>query len=190
MLKPPLQHLLRKRLLSKFVLVGVIDGAFGVHGEARVRAFTSAPENLFAYGPLLDAEGRVVLTPRKWRAISDGIAVTAPEIKSREHAMEMRGTRLYASRDQFPPADDEDEFYVVDLIGCAVEDVSGEARGEVIAVHDFGAGDILEIKPSEGHPFFVEFSHDAVPHVRLSERRLVIDPPPEFETGEEAENEE
>lgn len=185
MLTRPLRPLLllRKRRLSKFVLVGVVDGAFGVHGEARVRAFTASPENLFAYGPLLDAEGRVVLTPKKWRMITDGIAVTAPEIKSREQAMEMRGVRLYAPRDKFPPAD-EDEFYVVDLIGCAVEDISGAARGEVIAVHDFGAGDILEIKPVEGHPFFVEFSRDAVPQVSLDERRIVIDPPPELEESD------
>src|SRR5262249_45717660 len=98
----------------------------------------------------------------------------------REDAMALRGARLYAPRDKFAAAD-EDEFYVVDLIGCDVMDMSGALCGQVIAVHDFGAGDVLEIKPLEGHPFQLGFTKANVPHVNLAQRRLVIDPPPEEE---------
>ncbi len=165
------------------VLVGYIEGAFGVHGEARVRSFTSPPENISSYGPLADADGRVLFTPKKWRPIGEALAMAAPEIKSREDAMALKGTRLYVARDKFPPAD-EDEFYVVDLIGCRAETLRGDDAGKVIGVHDFGAGDLLEIKPPSGAPYFLEFSRANVPHVALAERRLVIDPPPEEESGE------
>lgn len=166
-----------------FVLVGYIEGAFGVHGEARVRSFTSPPENITTYGPLADAEGRVLFTPKKWRPIGEALAMSAPEIKSREDAMALKGTRLYVARDKFPPAD-EDEFYVVDLIGCRAQMLSGDAAGDVIGVHDFGAGDLLEIRPPKGAPYFLEFSRANVPQVMLGERRIVIDPPPEDESGE------
>lgn len=161
----------------------MIEGAFGVRGEARVRAFTAPPENVFAYGPLRDAEGRVVLTPTQWRPLQDAFAVRAKEIATREDAMALRGVRLHAPRDAFPPAE-EDEFYVVDLIGCAVFNLAGDEVGAVIAVHDFGAGDLLEIKPADGKPFLLDFSRANVPHVDLAQRRIVIDPPPELETGD------
>lgn len=163
---------------SDLVLVGVIEGAFGVRGEARVRSFTAEPENIFGYGPLLDERGAVALTPGKWRPLQDAFAVTAPEIASREDATAKRNTRLYVPRAKLPPPD-EDEIYVVDLIGCRVEDAGGAPLGEVIAVHDFGAGDLLEIRPADGAPFFLAFTKANVPTVDLANRRLVADPPPE-----------
>ena len=164
------------------VRVGVIEGAFGVKGEARVRSFTDPPENLFAYAPLRDANGAVVLSPAKWRKLGDAFAVTAPEIASREDAIAKRGAELYAPRAAFA-APAEGEIYVVDLIGCRVEDVNGAALGAVIAVHDFGAGDILEIKPPQGASFFLEFTKANVPTIDLAGRRLIADPPPADESS-------
>lgn len=158
------------------VLVGVIEGAFGVRGEARVRSFTAEPEKLFAYGPLLDEHGRPALTPSSWRPLQDSFAVAAPEIASREDAMAKRGIRLYVPRAKLPPPE-EDEVYVVDLIGCRVEDASGAHLGAVIAVHNFGAGDLLEIRPPAGAPFFLAFTKANVPIVDLANRRLIADPP-------------
>lgn len=161
------------------VLVGMIDGAFGVKGEARVRSFTAAPENIQSYGPLLDGDGKVVLSPTRWRSVGEDFAVTAPELRSREHAMSMRGVKLYAPRAVFP-ATEKDEYYVVDLIGCAAEHVNGERLGAVSAVHDFGAGDILEIRGA-GAPLLIAFTKANVPLVDLGARRVVVDPPPEDE---------
>jgi len=169
---------------ADFVLVGYIEGAFGVHGEARVRSFTAPPENITTYGPLSDAQGVVRFRPSKWRPIGEALAMTAPEIKSREDAMALRGTQLFVSRAKFPAPDDEDEFYVVDLIGCRAETLTCEDAGKVIAVHDFGAGELLEIKPPSGAPYFLEFTRANVPHVALAERRLTIDPPPVEEAGD------
>lgn len=161
-----------------FVLVGYIEGAFGVHAEARVRSFTDPPENITTYGPLADADGRALFSPAKWRSIGEAFAMTAPEIKSREDAMALRGTQLFVARSKFAAPADEDEFYVVDLIGCRAETLAGEDAGKVIAVHDFGAGELLEIKPPFGAPYFLAFTRANVPHVALAERRLTIDPPP------------
>lgn len=165
------------------VLVGVIDGAFGVRGEARVRSFTAEPENLFGYGPLLNEHGAIALTPSKWRPLQDAFGVMAPEIVSREDAMAKRGTRLFVPRSKLP-APEEDEIYVVDLIGCRVEGANGAPLGDVIGVHDFGAGDLLEIKPPEGAPFFLEFTKANVPTIDLANRRLIADPPPEEDADE------
>jgi 16S rRNA processing protein RimM len=130
-----------------------------------------------------------VLTPKSARALKDAIAVTAPEIAQREDAEAMRGTRLYVSRDVLPPVEDEDEFYVVDLIGCVVEDVSGAVLGEVIGVHDFGAGDIVELKQPDGKTLLLGFTLETFPKVDLAARKLVADPPPELEddSGDEGE---
>jgi len=159
-----------------FVLVGVIEGAFGVRGEARVRSFTMPPENLFAYGPLRGADGAVALTPQAWRAIGEAFAVAAPEIASREDAMARRGQTLHAPRAAFA-APEDDEFYVVDLVGCVAENSAGAKLGEVAAIHDFGAGDLLEIRPATGPALFVPFTREVVPAIDLAKRRLVVDPP-------------
>jgi len=157
---------------AALVLVGAIAGAFGVRGEVKVRTFTAEPEGVVAYGPLYDTRGKVVLTPKRWRPIKDGLAITAPEVADREAAEALRNTALHVQRAALPPAED-DEFYHVDLIGCRVETVTGEPLGEVVAVHDFGAGDVLELRDPAGARRYVEFSRESVPLVDLDARRLV-----------------
>jgi 16S rRNA processing protein RimM len=164
-------------MADDLVLVGAALGAFGVRGEVRVRSFTADPDAVCRYGPLRDEAGRVALTPKRWRPIKDGLAVTAPEVSSREAAEALRGTGLYVPRAALP-APDEDEFYHVDLIGCAVETLEGAPLGVVRAVQDFGAGDLLLIAPADGAAtWFLPFTKAAVPRVDLAARRLVAVPP-------------
>jgi 16S rRNA processing protein RimM len=159
----------------RLVLLGEIAGAFGVKGEVRVRPFTETPEGVVAYGPLLDAAGKVVLTPKRWRRIKDGLAVTSAETRTREEIEALKRTQLFVPRDRLPPPD-ADEYYHVDLIGCRVEDETGAHLGEVTAVHNFGAGEILEIaRPGEA-PLQLPFTRDAVPTVDLPGRRVVVRP--------------
>ena len=157
---------------TELILVGAIAGAFGVRGEVRVRSFTAAPEGVVSYGPLYDAAGRVVMTPKRWREIADGLAVNAPEIPTRDVAEKLKSTSLHVPRHLLPPAE-EDEFYHVDLIGCRVETLAGEAIGEVIEVRNFGADDLLEIRETGGKTRFIEFSKADVPVVDLANRRVV-----------------
>jgi 16S rRNA processing protein RimM len=140
-----------------------------------VKSFTAALEDVCAYGPLLSESGALVLTPKSWRPLKDAVAVTAMEVKTREQAEGMRGTALYVPRDALPPPE-EDEFYAADLIGCRVEGVDGAALGEVKAVTDFGAGEILEITLN-GVVWRLPFTKENTPQIDLKDRRIVADPP-------------
>jgi 16S rRNA processing protein RimM len=160
---------------TNLILVGAIVGAHGVRGEVKVKAFTAAPENVCAYGPLLNEAGKVVLTPKNWRPLKDALGVTAPESATREAAEALKGTGLYVARDALP-APDDDEYYAVDLIGCAVQGLGGEALGVVKAVTDFGAGDLLEID-KDGVLWRMPFTNENAPHVDLKTRVIVADPP-------------
>ncbi|MGE0829018.1 MAG: ribosome maturation factor RimM [Hyphomonadaceae bacterium] len=162
--------------MDEWVLIGAIEGAFGVQGEVRVKSFTAAPESIAAYGPLHDERGALVLTPKSWREIKGGLAIRAPEIKTREQAEALRNTGLYVARAQLPPAED-DEFYHVDLIGCAAFDAAGAEIGRVQAVHDFGAGEMVEIRADGKETLFIPFTKTAVPQIDIAGRRITIIPP-------------
>ncbi|HVY85391.1 MAG TPA: ribosome maturation factor RimM [Caulobacterales bacterium] len=162
---------------KNLVLVGAVGGAFGVKGEVRLRAFTAEKEGIISYGPLFDEEGRILLRPKSWRELKDGVAVVAPEVKTREEAEALRGKRLYVPRAHLPDTA-EDEFYIVDLLGCRAEALDGGVLGEIVAVWNFGAGDILEFRPpSGGQNVRIAFTKENVPLVDLPGRRVVFDPP-------------
>lgn len=143
----------------------------------RLRAFTDRPSGVIAYGPLYGEDGKILLKPKSWRELKDGVAVVAPEVKTREQAEKMRGTRLYVPRANLP-APAEDEFYVVDLLGCRAEAIDGQVLGDIVAVWNFGAGDIIEYRPPNGGPNVrITFTRDTTPLVDLSAKRVVLDPP-------------
>jgi len=168
----------------KLVAVGQITGAFGVKGEARVRSFTDDPEACFSYGPLVDERGEVVLTPVRHRPLNEGFGVTAKEQRQREEWEAMRGTLLYARREAMPEADKaEGEFYVADLIGMRVKHIDGRALGDVKAVHDFGAGDLIEIQPASGPTFLLPFNDEIFPEIDIEARVLRADPHEDFLPG-------
>ena len=170
---------------TDLVLVAAALGAFGVRGEVRVRPFTQDPRAIAAYGPLLNAAGVVVLTPKRLRPIKDGMAVTAPEIADREAAEALKGVGLHVPRAALPPAA-EDEYYHVDLIGCRVEALDGAPLGVVRAVQDFGAGELLEIAGDGKTLWYLPFTKAAAPIVDLSARRIIADPPePDVDDADE-----
>jgi 16S rRNA processing protein RimM len=155
--------------------VGVIGRAHGVRGLVKVTSHTADPADLTAYGPLSDAEGRRYAL--RWLAegvaevarIVDGVAV---KVTDRSAAEKLTNTRLFIDRSALPPAD-EDEYYLADLIGLAVADVSGRALGTVTVVHDDGAGASLEIAGSAA-PLIVPFTAACVPTVDVAGGRLVV----------------
>jgi 16S rRNA processing protein RimM len=165
------------RLAGPFVLVGACAGAFGVKGEIRVKSFTADPEAIKAYGPFCDANGAIILTPKSWRAVPNGLAMVAAEIPHREAAMALRSTKLHVPRAVLP-AEAEDEFYFVDLVGLSVEGLEGEPLGKVHAVIG-GAQDLLEIShtPGASGRWFLPFTKVTVPLVDMGGKRLVADVP-------------
>jgi 16S rRNA processing protein RimM len=164
---------------TRQIVVGQIAGAFGVKGEARVRSFTAQPEDCFAYGPLTDADGAVILTPVKHRPVSDGFVVTTKERRQREEWEAMKGALLHVPREAMPQPED-DEIYVADLIGMAVVHADSRALGTVKAVHDFGAGDLVEIAPPSGQAYLLSFTRANFPDIDLAARRLTAEPDEEL----------
>jgi 16S rRNA processing protein RimM len=160
--------------------VGRVAGAFGVKGEVRITSFTAEPMALVDYKSLLREDGAPALTLTSGRPAKGGVVVRAAEVQTREQAEALRGLKLYIPRDVLP-APEEDEFYVADLVGLSVVTPDGEALGEVKSVHDFGAGDLLEIQPAQGASWWLPFTREAVPEVRLADREVVAVKPEETE---------
>ena len=162
---------------EKRVCVGAVAGAHGVRGAVKIKSFTATPEDVAGYGPLEDESGE-----RRFslRLVGTGKGVVIGHlsgIADRNQAEAARGLRLYLPRAALPPTE-EDEYYHADLIGLAAVLTDGTPVGAVRAVHDFGAGDTLEIARTEGPPVMVPFTRAIVPSVDLAAGRLVVDPPP------------
>ena len=158
---------------TKLICVAAIAGAFGVKGEVKLKSFTEVLEDCVSYGPLLSAKGIVILSPTSDRSVKGGVAVRCPEVKTREEAEALKSTKLYVPRENLPAAE-EDEFYASDLVGLEVKSTEGKRIGKIIGVQDFGAGDLLEIKPKEGASFYHPFTLAATPKVDIKARRVVI----------------
>ena len=162
------------------ILVARIGAAHGLKGEVRVKALTADPLSLKRYSPLAASDGRRfhVEAARPAGASSDMLVVGFRGIADRSAAEALNGIELFIPRDRLPEPADEDEFYHADLIGLAASTKAGETLGTVIAVHNFGAGDIIEVAPRRGATLLVPFTRAVVPEVDLKAKRLLIDPPP------------
>ncbi len=162
------------------VLVGVVVGAHGIKGELNVKTFTEAPESLAAYGPVALSDGRRFTVTRLKRAKGDIVIVNLEGVADRDAAEALKGQRLFVPRTALPEPED-DEIYHVDLVGLAVEDESGKALGSVRGVHNFGAGDVMEVEDEKGDVSFLPFTKAVVPVVDLAQKRVVVRPPGEVE---------
>jgi len=158
--------------------LGAIAGAHGLRGAVRVKTFTGSPEAIAGYGPLEDAAGARRFVLRLLR-IEKGMAVVQIEgVEDRNAAEALKGVALFLDRKALPEAEDEDEFYHADLIGLAAIDRSGARLGTVRALHDFGAGSLIEIAPDEGgQPRILPFTREAVPDIDLAAGAVTVDPP-------------
>jgi 16S rRNA processing protein RimM len=160
--------------LENPVQLGVIGAAHGIKGEVRVKTFTEDPLGLGGYGPLHLADGRT-LTIASLRPAKEVLIVRFAEVADRNAAEAMNGEALFVDRSALPEALEEDEFYHADLVGLAALDETGEDVGRVTAVHDFGAGDLLEIRPAAGPSLMIPFTREAVPAIDLAAGVVRID---------------
>jgi 16S rRNA processing protein RimM len=163
-------------LIEPRVLLGVVVAAHGIKGEVKVKTFTESPDGLTAYGPLTTEAGRVLEVAALRIAKADEAVVRFAGVADRNAAEALKGQSLYVPRSVLPEAG-EREFYLADLIGLRAEDPLGHPLGTVKAVHNFGAGDVLEIEFSNGKTEFVAFTDANVPTVDLASGRVVIVPP-------------
>ncbi len=157
------------------ICVGAIAGAFGVAGEVRLKSFCTVPEAIGTYGPLFTEDGSRNFKIKLTRPVAGGLGARLSGVATKEDADALRGTTLWVSRDRLPAAGD-DEYYHTDLIGLAVHDTGGALLGRVSAVHNHGAGDLIEVAGPDGG-LLLPFTRAIVPTVDLAAGRIVVDPP-------------
>ena len=156
------------------ILVGVVGAPHGVRGEVRLKSYTADPLAIATYGPLASEDGSRVLTLASIRPVKDDMVVVRVDgVTTREAAAALTNTRLYVDRAVLPAAE-EDEFYHADLIGLLAESDAGAPLGRVAALLNFGAEDLLEIRPDVGETLLVSFTRAFVPVVDLAAGRVVV----------------
>ena len=165
------------------ICVARIGAAHGVRGAVKLWTFTEDPLAVKRYGPLVTKDGARQFEVTHVREAKGHLVATLKGIATREEAERLNGVELYVAREKLP-ATSEDEYYHTDLIGLAAVNAAGEPLGRVIAIHNFGAGDIIEIAPPNGATMLLPFSNAVVPTVDLEGGRVVIELPDEIEGDE------
>ncbi|PLX38527.1 MAG: 16S rRNA processing protein RimM [Hyphomicrobiales bacterium] len=158
------------------LLLGQLGAAHGVRGEVRLKSFTEPGEAIADYGPFTLPDGRSI-DILSLRPVKGGMFVARLSgINDRNAAEALTNAELAVDRDQLPEPD-EDEFYHADLIGLTAVGEDGTVLGTIIAVPDFGAGDLVEISPPQGPSVYLPFTRDVVPDIDLANGRAVVRPP-------------
>jgi len=163
--------------VAERICVAQIGAAHGTRGEVRLWSFTADPLAVLDYGPLENEDGSVRFEIESLRPAKTHLVARLAGVNDRTAAEKLANVRLYVPRDRLPaPADDE--FYHADLIGLAAITPDGRVLGSVVAVHDFGAGDILELRLEGARDtVMLPFTATTVPEVDVAAGRIVIDPP-------------
>ncbi|MEH7829619.1 ribosome maturation factor RimM [Gemmobacter denitrificans] len=163
--------------MTEMICVGAIAGAFGVQGEVRLKSFCAEPSDIAAYGPLFTEDGSRSFKVKLTRPVAGGLGARLSGVATKEEADALKGVHLYVAKARLPKLPD-DEFYHADLIGLSARDPGGVELGRVAAVHNHGAGDILEITgPGLKDSLLVPFTLANVPTVDLSAGLVVVNPP-------------
>lgn len=160
---------------SRLILVGIIGSAHGVRGQVKLRSFTSSPENITSYGDLQDTSGnryRVKLVSGN----KDVLIAKVEGVDTRDAAEKLRNIKLYVERSALPEPK-KNEYYHEDLVGLEATTEDGAAYGHVVGVHNFGAGDIIEIKLVSGKEELLPFNKATFPVVDVKNKKLVVSPP-------------
>ena len=162
------------------VCIARIGAAHGVRGAVKLWTFTEDPFAVKRYGPLSTKDGARQFEVTSAREAKGHLVVQLKGITTRDEAERLYGIELYVPREKLP-ATDEDEYYHADLIGLAAVTTADEALGRVVAIHNFGAGDILEIAPPHGATMLLPFTNAVVPTVDIAGGRVLIELPQEVE---------
>jgi 16S rRNA processing protein RimM len=162
------------------ICVARIGAAHGVRGAVKLWTFTEDPFAVKRYGPLATKDGARSFEVTHAREAKGHLVATLKGIATREEAERLNGLELYIAREKLPETD-ADEYYHADLIGLAAVTATDEPIGRVIAIHNFGAGDIIEIAPPKGATMLLPFTNAVVPTVDLAKGRVVIESPAEIE---------
>lgn len=158
------------------LLLGEIGAAQGLKGEVRIRSYTQDPAAIASYGALEDEQGRLIEI-ESVRVAPKALIARIKGVATREAAEALNRTKLYIDRARLPEREEE-EWYHADLIGLAAVDREGSPIGTVVAIQNFGAGDLIEVKPAKGGAtVLLPFTRDTVPEVDVEGGRLTLVPP-------------
>jgi 16S rRNA processing protein RimM len=166
------------------ICVARIGAAHGVRGAVKLWTFTEDPFAVKRYGPLATKDGARSFEVTHAREAKGHLVATLKGVASREEAERLNGLELYIAREKLPQTD-ADEYYHADLIGLAAVSAADEPIGRILAIHNFGAGDIIEIAPPNGATLLLPFTNAVVPTVDLANGRVVIELPAEIDGGDE-----
>src|ERR1700710_2919542 len=166
--------------MATSICVARIGAPHGVRGAVKLWTFTEEPLAVKRYGPLATKDGARHFEVTHAREAKGHLVATLKGVATREEAERLNGIELYIAREKLPATGD-DEYYHADLIGLAAVTPANEPLGRVVAVHDFGAGDIIEIAPPHGATLLLPFTNAVVPSVDLAGGRVVIELPEEIE---------
>lgn len=167
------------------VCVAQIGAAHGLKGEVRLWSFTEDPSAVAQYGALETEDGTKRLEISQLRAAKDHFVARLRGVDDRNAAEALRNTKLFIGRDRLPDTDDDDTFYHADLIGLGAFDPQGTKLGDVIAVQNFGAGDIIEVRRADNTTVMYPFVETVVPEIDIAAGRMTIVPPEEIGDEEE-----
>jgi len=164
------------------ICVARIGAAHGVRGEVKLWSFTEDPAAVATYGPLETQDGAQRFEIEALRPAKDHFVARIAGVGDRDAAEKLRNLELFIPRARLPKIDDADTFYYADLIGLDAVTLDGTRVGTVQALHNFGAGDIVEIKPAgSGDPLMLPFNETTVPTIDLAAKQIVVVPPAEIE---------
>ncbi|MFM9976231.1 MAG: ribosome maturation factor RimM [Beijerinckiaceae bacterium] len=174
-----------QRSSSALIAVGKIGAPHGVRGQVRVKSYTGNPMALGSYGALNLADGRRLSVSQLRPLKEDMLVASFESVVTREAVEALTGKEVFVPRSALPPPN-EDEFYHADLIGLIARLAGGEIAGRVAAIHNFGAGDILEIAVTGGEVILLPFTKAAVPNIDFAAGCLTINPPHEVDASDES----
>jgi 16S rRNA processing protein RimM len=159
------------------ICVAQIGAAHGLRGEVRLRSFTQDPAAVSSYGPLESEDGARHFEIEALRPAKDHFVARLAGVADRDAAEKLTNLKLYVSRDRLPPIEDDETFYHADLVGLTAVTPDGAPLGTVTAILNFGAGDLVEIKPQGGgEALMVPFTDAAVPEIDIAAGRMVVVP--------------
>ena len=171
--------------MTERIRVARIGAAHGIRGEVRLWPFTQDPMDVASYGELETEDGTRRFLIEALRPGKDFLVARLAGVGDRDAAEKLTNLELFVPRERLPAIEEQDTYYHADLIGLLAVTASGETLGTVTAVHNFGAGDIIEITLARGAPLMLTFTEAAVPKVDLVAKRIVVVPPPEIEAKED-----
>lgn len=167
------------------ICVAQIGAPHGVRGEVRLRSFTEDPLAFTDYGPLESEDGKQRFKIEALRPAKDHFVARLSGVADRNAAEKLTNVKLYVSRGVLPDIDEDETFYHADLIGLDAFTQDGAKYGTVTTVHNFGGGDIIEVKRESGDLVMLPFTETVVPEVDIAKRRIVVAPPIETEAKDE-----